>query len=135
MNKFKELLIESLDLTFYGNNLIYLFFLFILILVSILFNSLIANLIVNKIKIVKTSNQIDDELFKTYYRLRILPIVLFFFYNIKFLIKLNIGFYLIKINNTLATIFIFWFTYCLLTPFSYLFIRLEKPYLKHLFLG
>ena len=47
--------------------MIYLFFLFILILVSILFNSFIANLIVNKIKkiVKKTSNQIDDNLFKS----------------------------------------------------------------------
>lgn len=136
MHEFKELLLESLDLSFYGNNLVYLFFLFILILVSILFNSFIASFIVNKIKkiVKKTSNQIDDNLFQTLLPpSRILPIVIvFFLISLNFDKNSNIGFYLLKINNTLATIFIFWFTYSLLTPFSHLFLHLEKTLSKAL---
>ena len=111
MNEFKELLLESLDLSFYGNNLVYLFFLFVLILVSILFNSFIASFIVNKIKkiVKKTSNQIDDNLFKTLLPpSRILPIVIvFFLISLNFYKKTNIGFYLLKINKKSIFLFVY----------------------------
>ena len=136
MNDFKEILLGILDLTFINSNILYFFLIFTLILLSILFNSFIANILVNKIKklVKKTSNQIDDDLFKILLPpARILPIVLIFFLiTLNFDKNSNIGFYLLKINTTLATIFIFWFMYCLLTPFSFLFLKLEKTLSKAL---
>lgn len=66
-------------------NLIQILILFIVILATLLFNSFIANFIVNKLKILvkKTDNTIDDKLFDALIPpCRFLPIVIIFFFSI-----------------------------------------------------
>ena len=112
------------------------FIFFILILISILFNSLIANFIVNRLKVIvkKTVNQIDDTLFNSLIPpCKLLPIVIVFFVlSFNFDKNTNLGFYIIKINNSFATIFVFWFMHQLLIPFSIFFNKLEKTLSKAL---
>ena len=113
----------------------YLIF-FFLILLSILFNSFIANFIVNRLKTVvkKTGNKIDDTLFDALIPpCKFLPLVLvFFILSLNFDKDSNIGYYFLKINNSFATIFVFWFMHRLLIPFSIFFMRLEKTLSKAL---
>ncbi len=112
------------------------FIFFILILISILFNSLIANFIVNRLKVIvkKTVNQIDDTLFNSLIPpCKLLPIVIVFFVlSFNFDKNTNLGFYILKINNSFATIFVFWFMHQLLIPFSIFFNKLEKTLSKAL---
>ena len=112
------------------------FIFFILILISILFNSLIANFIVNRLKVIvkKTVNQIDDTLFNSLIPpCKLLPIVIvFFILSLNFDKNTNLGFYILKINNSFATIFVFWFMHQLLIPFSIFFNKLEKTLSKAL---
>ena len=117
-------------------NLIQILILFIVILATLLFNSFIANFIVNKLKILvkKTDNTIDDKLFDALIPpCRFLPIVIiFFFLSINFEKGTNFNFYLLKINSSFATIFVFWFMHRLLIPFSVFFKKLEKTLSKAL---
>jgi len=132
INKF-YLVLQS---TFTNSDLFFILIVFLLSLISILFNSLIANILVNKIKnlVKKTNNEIDDTLFESLIPpSRILPIVLvFFILSLYFDKNSGIGYYILKINNTFATIFIFWFMHSLITPFSFLFTKLEKSLSKAL---
>ena len=121
---------------FFGLQLSHYLFFFILILVLISFNSLIANIIVNRLKVFvsKTGNKVDDTLFNSLIPpLKFLPIVIIFFIiSLNFEKDTNIGFYFLKINNSFATIFVFWFMHRLLIPFSIFFIKLEKTLSKAL---
>ncbi len=111
-----------------------IFFLFIII--TIIFNSIIANFIVNKLKslVKKTGNKIDDKLYNALIPpCKFLPIVIIFFIlSLNFDKETNLGFYLLKINNSFATIFVFWFMHRLLIPFSFFFKKLEKNLSKAL---
>ena len=121
----------SLDL-----NLSQILILFILLLVTLLFNSMIANFIVNRLKtfVKKTGNTIDDKLFEALIPpCKFLPIVIIFFIlSMNFEKDSNLSFYLLKINNSFATIFVFWFMHRLLIPFSVFFKKLEKNLSKAL---
>ena len=128
-------------LTFFNNvlfgiQLSQFFLFFFLILVSILFNSYIANFIVNRLKtfVKKTGNTIDDKLFDALIPpCKFLPIVIIFFIlSANFDKNSNLGFYFLKINNSFATIFVFWFMHRLLIPFSVFFQKLEKSLSKAL---
>ena len=66
---------------FFGLQLCHYLFFFILILILISFNSLIANIIVNRLKVFvsKTGNKVDDTLFNSLIPpLKFLPIVIIF---------------------------------------------------------
>ncbi len=109
---------------------------FVLILSAILFNSIIANFIVSRLKIFikKTGNKIDDKLYEALIPpCKFLPIVIIFFIiSLNFDKNSNLGFYFLKINNSFATIFVFWFMHRLLIPFSIFFQKLEKNLSKAL---
>ena len=133
-NSLNSNILELLDISFLGLNLNQYLIFFILILIAILFNTFIANFIVGKLKVFvkKTGNKIDDNLFESLIPpCKLLPIVIvFFILSASFDKNSNLGFYFIKINNSLATIFVFWFMHRLLIPFSTLFNKLEKSLSK-----
>ena len=124
------------DIVFFGLELKQIFIFFVLILFSILFNSIIANFIVNRLKAIvkKTVNTIDDKLFDALLPpLKFLPLVIvFFFLSLSFENQSNTGKFFFNINNTLATIFIFWLIYQSLIPLSSLFSKLERVLSKAL---
>ena len=124
------------DIVFFGLELKQILIFFVLILFSILFNSIIANFIVNRLKAIvkKTVNTIDDKLFEALLPpCKFLPIVIvFFILSLNFDNQTNLGYYFLKINNSFATIFVFWFMHQLLIPFSIFFNKLEKTLSKAL---
>ena len=133
-NSLKITFFELINISFLGLNLIQYLTFFILILISLVFNSLIANFIVSRLKVFirKTGNKIDDNLFDVLIPpCKLLPMVIVFFILSAYFNKdSNIGYYFVKINNYLATIFVFWFMHRLLIPFSVFFNRLEKALSK-----
>ncbi len=128
--------IDFINNNFLGIQLKQYFVFFILILAAILFNSFIANFVVNRLKIIvkKTGNKIDDTLFNSLIPpCKFLPLVIvFFILSLNFDQNTNLGFYFLKINNSFATIFVFWFMHQLLIPFSIFFYKLEKTLSKAL---
>ncbi len=101
----------------------------LIILLSLILRGLFAKFIIFKLKklVKKTGNKIDDSLFEALSSpLKLLPVV-FIFILISFYIQADtqLGFYIEKLNRTLATIFVFWFIHQSLVPFSQLFNKLE----------
>ena len=131
LNYFNFLSIEIL-----GFNLLNYFIFLILFVLAFLFNGILANFIINRIKSVvkKTTNIIDDKLFDALLPpLKFLPLVIvFFFLSLSFENQSNTGKFFFNINNTLATIFIFWLIYQSLIPLSSLFSKLERVLSKAL---
>ena len=136
MNTFKNIIFGFFNNISFGINLSQILVFFILILITILFNSFIANFIVNRLKgfVNKTGNTIDDKLYQALIPpCKFLPIVIIFFVlSINFDKDTNLGFYFSKLNNSFATIFVFWFMNRLLIPFSVFFKKLEKSLSKAL---
>ena len=105
---------------------------------ALLIRGLFARFIVKKVKTIvkKTSNEFDDKLFDVLVSpFKLLPIVVVLLaISLYFDIQSTVGLYLSKINNTLATIFVFWLIHQALTPFSIFFNKLEKILTKALVL-
>ncbi len=120
----------------FGFQLSQIFIFFILLLIAILFNTMIANFFVNRLKnlVRKTGNTIDDKLYEALIPpCKFLPIVLIFFIlSLNFDKDTNLGYYFLKVNNSFATIFVFWFMNRLLIPFSVFFKKLENSLSKAL---
>ena len=99
------------------------------ILISLLVRSIVARILVNRVKkiVYKTGSKIDDKLFEALVPpFRLLPIVVVFLAITLYIdIESTLGLYLKKINNTLSTIFVFWLIHQALIPFSNLFNKLE----------
>ena len=114
----------------FGFSLYEILFVLLVFLVALIIREFFAKLIVNKIKkiVSKTTNKVDDHLFNTLIPpLKLLPIVIvFLFISLYFDLDTNIGLYLQKINNTLFTIFVFWFLHQIITPFSIFIQKLES---------
>ena len=111
---------------------------FVSLLIALLIRSIVAKVLVNKVKkiVSKTGNKIDDKLFEALVPpFRLLPIVIAFLaITLYFDIESTLGLYFQKINNTLATIFVFWLIHQALIPFSNLFNKLENILSKGLVL-
>jgi len=122
----------------FGISLLDLGIIFISIIFALLIRSISAKLIVLKLKkiVKKTSTEIDDSLYDALIPpFKLLPIVLAFLaITLYFEIDSTLGLYFQKINNTLATIFIFWLIHQALIPFSNIFSKLEKILTKALVL-
>ena len=122
----------------FGISLLDLGIIFISIVFALLIRSIFAKLIVSKLKkiVKKTSTQVDDSLYDALIPpFKLLPIVLAFLtVTLYFEIDSTLGIYFQKINNTLATIFVFWLIHQALIPFSNIFSKLEKILTKALVL-
>lgn len=127
--KFQQLTIEALSAGTETFSLLELLLISITIFFSLILRGLFAKLIIFKIKkiVKKTGNTIDDTLFEALSSpLKLLPIVfVFIFISLYIQIDTQLGFYIEKLNRTLATIFVFWFIHQSLVPFSKLFNKLE----------
>jgi MscS family membrane protein len=106
------------------------------IVVALLIRGIFAKLIVSKVKriVQKTTTNIDDDLFDALIPpFKLLPIVIVSLtVTLYFEIDSTLGLYFQKINNTLATIFVFWLIHQALIPFSNFFSKLEKILTKAL---
>jgi MscS family membrane protein len=122
----------------FGLSLGNLAIIFVCIIVSLLIRSVVARVLVSKVKkiVSKTGNKIDDKLFDALVPpFRLLPIVVVFLaITLYFDLESTLGLYLQKINNTLSTIFVFWLIHQALIPFSNLFNKLESILSKGLVL-
>jgi MscS family membrane protein len=122
----------------FGINLLELGIILISIIFALLIRSIFAKLIVSKFKKIlkKTSTKVDDSLYDALIPpLKLLPIVLAFLaVTLYFEIDSTLGLYFQKINNTLATVFVFWLIHQALIPFSNFFSKLEKILTKALVL-
>ena len=120
----------------FGLSLGNLAIIFVCIIVSLLIRSVVARILVSKVKkiVSKTGNKIDDKLFDALVPpFRLLPIVVVFLaITLYFDIESTLGLYLQKINNTLSTIFVFWLIHQALIPFLNLFNKLENILYKTL---
>ena len=127
-----------LDNGVFGISLLDLGIILISIIFALLIRSIFAKLIVSKLKkiVLKTSTEIDDSLYDALIPpFKLLPIVLaFLVVTLYFEIDSTLGLYFQKINNTLATIFVFWLIHQALIPFSNIFSKLEKILTKALVL-
>ena len=128
--KFYKLLLEISNINFLGLSLVEYILFFLIATIFILLNSFFANILLNKIKFFfkKTKTSVDDKLFIVLLPpLKFLPFVaLIFFLSINFQNDTNLGLYMLKINYSLGIIFVFWFLFRLMTPFSVFFEHLEK---------
>ena len=108
------------------------------IIFALFVRGIFAKLVVTKVKkiVQKTTTHIDDSLFDALIPpFKLLPIVLAFLaVTLYFEIDSTLGLYFQKINNTLATIFVFWLIHQALIPFSNIFSKLEKILTKALVL-
>ena len=108
------------------------------IIIALFIRGIFAKLVVAKVKkiVQKTTTNIDDSLFDALIPpFKLLPIVLAFLaVTLYFEIDSTLGLYFQKINNTLATIFVFWLIHQTLIPFSNIFSKLEKILTKALVL-
>jgi len=130
INKFKDLILTTLKAGSFGLSFIELIIIISVFVASIIIRSAFAKIIVSKIKkIVQNSgNKVDDHLFDALISpLKLLPII-FFFIFISLYIKIDsqLGFYFEKLNQTFATIFVFWFIHQALLPLSQVFQKLEE---------
>ena len=127
-----------LDNGVFGISLLDLGIILISIIFALLIRSIFAKLIVSKLKkiVLKTSTEIDDSLYDALIPpFKLLPIVVAFLaVTLYFEIDSTLGLYFQKINNTLATIFVFWLIHQSLIPFSTIFSKLEKILTKALVL-
>ena len=125
MKLFENLFIQIKQVLLSGVFGISLFDLGIMIL-SIIFalviRGIFAKIVISKIKkiVKKTKTAVDDNLFDALIPpFKLLPIVIVFLViTLYFEIDSTLGLYFQKINNTLATIFVFWFIHQTLVPFS-----------------
>ena len=122
----------------FGISLSDLFVILISIIFALLIRSIFAKIIVSKLKRVvkKTTTEVDDSLYDALIPpFKLLPVVLaFLIVTLYFQIDSTLGLYFQKINNTLATIFVFWLIHQALIPFSNIFSKLEKVLTKALVL-
>ena len=122
----------------FGISLLDLGIILISIIFALLIRSIFAKLIVSKLKkiVKKTATEIDDSLYDALIPpFKLLPIVLAFLaVTLYFEIDSTLGLYFQKINNTLATIFVFWLIHQALVPLSNIFSKLEKILTKALVL-
>ena len=129
---------DVLDNGVFGISLLDLGIIFISIIFALLIRSIFAKLIVSKLKkiVKKTTTEVDDSLFDALIPpFKLLSIVLAFLaVTLYFEIDSTLGLYFQKINNTLATIFVFWLIHQALIPFSNIFSKLEKILTKALVL-
>ena len=129
---------DVLDNGVFGISLLDLGIIFISIIFALLVRSIFAKLIVSKLKkiVKKTTTEVDDSLFDALIPpFKLLSIVLAFLaVTLYFEIDSTLGLYFQKINNTLATIFVFWLIHQALIPFSNIFSKLEKILTKALVL-
>ena len=122
----------------FGISLLDLGIILISIIFALLIRSIFAKIIVSKLKKIvnKTITDVDDSLYNALIPpFKLLPIVLAFLaVTLYFEIDSTLGLYFQKINNTLATIFVFWLIHQALIPFSNIFSKLEKILTKALVL-
>ena len=111
---------------------------FLSVIIALIFRGLFASFIVSKLKFIvhKSGNKIDDKLFEALIPpFKLLPIVIVFLIITLYTdVNSNVGIYFKKINNTLATIFVFWLIHQALIPFSNIFHKLEMLLSKALVL-
>ena len=129
LHKFQELIFGVFESGIDRLSLFEFLVISLIILLSLILRGLFAKFIIFKLKklVKKTGNKIDDSLFEALSSpLKLLPVV-FIFIFISFYIQADtqLGFYIEKLNRTLATIFVFWFIHQSLVPFSQLFNKLE----------
>ena len=138
LSNFYENISDVLDSGVFGISLLDLGIIFISIIFALLVRSIFAKLIVSKLKkiVKKTTTEVDDSLFDALIPpFKLLSIVLAFLaVTLYFEIDSTLGLYFQKINNTLATIFVFWLIHQALIPFSNIFSKLEKILTKALVL-
>ena len=141
MKIFENLLMQIrtvFDNGVFGISLLDLGIIFVSIIFALLIRSIFAKIIVSKLKkiVKKTSTEVDDSLYDALIPpFKLLPIVLaFLVVTLYFEIDSTLGLYFQKINNTLATIFVFWLIHQALIPFSNIFLKLEKILTKALVL-
>ena len=137
-DNFFLLISAVLDNGVFGISLLDLGIIFVSLIFALLIRSIFAKIIVSKLKkiVKKTSTEIDDSLYDALVPpFKLLPIVLVFLaVTLYFEIDSTLGLYFQKINNTLATIFVFWLIHQALIPFSNIFSKLEKILTKALVL-
>jgi len=130
MDLFKEYFLNAFHNGILGISLNNWLIIITLFIIALLIRGLFAKIFVIKIKkiIKKSVNQIDDKLFESLIPpLRFFPIALVFLISTTFIdINSSLGTLFQKINNSLLTLFIFWFLYSLLKPISHFLIKLEN---------
>lgn len=136
LDSFYNQLKEVLEKGVFGINLMDLFIIIIAVVFALIIRGIFANIIVSKLKkiVKKTSSNLDDSLFDALIPpFKLLPIVIaFLVITLYFEINSTLGLYFQKINNTLATVFVFWLIHQSLIPFSNFFLKLEKILTKAL---
>ena len=127
-----------LDNGVFGISLSNIFIILFSFIFALFVRGIFAKLVVNKLKkiVFKTGNKIDDKLYDALIPpFKLLPIVLVSLTITLYIdIESTLGLYFNKINNTLATIFVFWLIHQALIPFSKLILKLEALLTKALVL-
>lgn len=138
LSKITKYFSNTLEFASLGLSLIEIIAILCSIILAIIIRGLIANIIISKIKkiIKKTGNTIDDKFFNSLAPpLKLIPFLLIFILLGMFVeVESNWGAIIDKTNQTLVTIFIFWFLHQFLTPISQVFIKFERIFSRALLL-
>jgi len=130
LNSFFNYIFQIVNRDIIGLSLLEFLFIFFAFILALLIRSIIARIIVSKIRylVSKTLNNTDDLIFDA-----LIPpfklisfIIIFFIISLYFENDSRLGYLIIKINNTISTIFVFWFIHQLIIPFANYFTKLEK---------
>ena len=128
---------NSIIFNYFNLSIIEFLIIILFVFLSLISRTLFSNLIIKKIKLIvtKSNNKVDDSIYESLVSpIKLLPIILvLFIISLSFDISSMIGIYLIKINSTLFTIFIFWLIYTLINPIKILFIKYEGILSKALY--
>lgn len=125
-----------MEISYFGLTIFEVLALFFITFVSLLMRTIIAKIILGKIKrlVNFSKNKIDDDIFLSLQPpLKFLPIVLIFcFVTIYLNLDTEYSIYLKKINQTLFSIFIFWFLHSSVNLIFHLSKNIEKLVTKEL---
>ena len=127
---------DFLAITYFGASLFEIFIIVVSIIFSLFFRGLFASLILTRLKkfIKSTNNHIDDAVFASLHPpLKFFPIVLIFLFLTIYINLDGIHFlYLKKINQTIFSIFIFWFLHQSVSLIFQILKKFEKLVTKEL---
>ena len=137
LTSLEDLIYSLVFKKYFGLSFLEFIIIFSSLFLALVIRSFFSKLIVKKIRLIveKTNNKIDDSIFESLIPpIKLVPLIFVLsLISMYFDITSVIGVYLIKINSTIFTIFIFWLIYTFLNPIKFIFTKYEDILSKALY--
>ena len=137
LNSINYLLNEIIYKSYFNLRLFEYLIIFFAIFLSLIIRGFFSKFVIKRIKffVEKTNNKIDDQIYISLSPpIKLIPIIfVLFFISLYFNPDSMINIYLIKINKTFFTIFVFWLTYTFINPLKLTFVKYEGVLSKALY--